>query len=88
MFRAVLFLIAIVLIISLLRSVIGIIAKSFSGLATPPAPSPHRPDVPSGGELKKDPVCGTFIAATTAHQKKVGGVIYYFCSAECRDKFG
>jgi YHS domain-containing protein len=47
----------------------------------------RRPAVPSGGELKKDPVCGTFISASTAIQKKSGGEVYYFCSPECRDKF-
>jgi YHS domain-containing protein len=37
--------------------------------------------------LKKDPVCGTFVSAATAMQKSKGGETYYFCSAECRDKF-
>jgi YHS domain-containing protein len=32
-------------------------------------------------------VCGTFISAATAIQKKSGGEVYYFCSTECRDKF-
>jgi YHS domain-containing protein len=37
--------------------------------------------------LKKDPVCGTFIAPSTAVRKMLGGETYYFCSAQCRDKF-
>ncbi len=74
-----------VLMISLLRSVIGIIAKVVFR-PSEPAPKP-RPSVPSGGELKKDPVCGTFISPAAAVQKKVGATVYYFCSAECRDKF-
>ena len=91
MFRAILYLIASVLIISLLRSVIGVILKGFSDLFHPAdsaerQPGP-RPVVPSGGELKKDPVCGTFISASTAIQKKVRGETYYFCSAACRDQF-
>jgi YHS domain-containing protein len=45
------------------------------------------PVVPAGGELKKDPVCGTFISTATAMQKRAGGETYYFCSAECRDNF-
>ena len=90
MFRAIFYLIATVLIITLIRSVIGAILKGFADLAHPgdtraQAPGP-RP-VPSGGELKKDPVCGTFISAATALQKKVRGETFYFCSARCRDEF-
>lgn len=89
MFRAILELIAVVLIITVLRSVIGIISKGFGDMARPRSrpgegPAPH---VSAGGELKKDPVCGTFIAAASALQKRVGGEIYYFCSTTCRDKF-
>ena len=91
MFRAILYLIVTVLIISVLRSVIGVILKGFSDLfqSSPPAGAsrPRPPSVPAGGELKKDPVCGTFIAVSTAFQKKVAGETYYFCSPECRDKF-
>jgi YHS domain-containing protein len=89
MIRAILYLIATVLIISVLRSVIGVILKGFSELfhPAPPTSAARHPSVPAGGELKKDPVCGTFIAASTSLQKRVGGETYYFCSAECRDKF-
>jgi YHS domain-containing protein len=38
------------------------------------------------GELKKDPVCGTFISTATAFEI-LAGQTYYFCSTECRDKF-
>jgi YHS domain-containing protein len=88
MIRAILYLIATIFIISVLRSIIGIITKGFGDLFNPEQPAPGaRPDAPSGGELKKDPVCGTFIAASTSIHKKVGDVTYYFCSTECRDKF-
>ena len=87
MFRAILYLIAIVLIISVVRSVVGIITKAISGLADPPKSPGNRASVPTGGELKKDPVCGTFIATQTALTKSVGGTTYYFCSSECREKF-
>lgn len=88
MMRAIFELIVTVLVITLLRSVIGIFAKSMAHPSAPPAANTgHRPTVPAGGELKKDPVCGTFISAATAIQKKSGGQIYYFCSTDCRDKF-
>jgi YHS domain-containing protein len=92
MFRAILYLIGFMLIMSVIRSVLGIIAKSFSGLSHTSSagagPSGPRPSsAPSGGELKKDPVCGTFISTATAFQKHVHGQTYYFCSTECRDRF-
>jgi YHS domain-containing protein len=94
MFRALLYVIAFTLLMSVLRSVLGIIAKAFSGQSNPfsvrtgGAPgAPPPAAASSGGELKKDPVCGTFISTATAFQKYAGGQTYYFCSTECRDKF-
>ena len=50
--------------------------------------SPGRPsDIPQASELKKDPVCGTFVSTAVALQKSAGGQTYYFCSTDCRDKF-
>jgi YHS domain-containing protein len=93
MFRLLAGLLIVVLILTVLRSVIGVVMKILSKVfgAPPPPRSPtqnrQRPDVPLSGELKKDPVCGTFIAAATSLQKRVGGELYYFCSVDCRDKF-
>jgi len=95
LFRGIAELLLVVLVITVLRSVIGVLMKMFGNVfgaqggasgANAQRNQP-RPEVPSGGELKKDPVCGTFIAAATALQKRVGGEMYYFCSADCRDKF-
>ncbi len=93
MFRAILYLIGFMLVMSVIRSVLGIIGKAFSGLSNTSSPqagaSGSRPpsSPSSGGELKKDPVCGTFISTATAFQKFANGQTYYFCSTECRDKF-
>lgn len=88
MLRAILYAIVAVLAISMLRSVIGIVAKSFHDFVNPAQPQqPRRPSVQAGGELKRDPVCGTFISTATALHKKVGKEVYYFCSEECREKF-
>ena len=86
MFRVILYLLLAVVLISMLRGVIGIVGKLFGDFAGAPQ-NTKRPEVPKGGELKKDPVCGTFLSPVGALQKKVGGSVYYFCSAECRDKF-
>jgi YHS domain-containing protein len=89
--RAVLYLIGAVLAISVIRSIIGIVAKGFADLFHPPqepsGPRPRAVRVPATEALKKDPVCGTFLAPSTAVILTTGGERYYFCSAECRDKF-
>lgn len=41
----------------------------------------------AGGELKKDPVCGMYVAAATSVSKTVNGRELFFCSAACRDKY-
>jgi YHS domain-containing protein len=89
--RAVLYLIGAVLAISVIRSIIGIVAKAFADVFNPP-PQPSGPRtrparVPTVEALKKDPVCGTFLAPSTAVILTTGGERYYFCSTECRDKF-
>jgi YHS domain-containing protein len=39
------------------------------------------------GVLKKDPVCGTYVAASTGITHHTHGETVYFCSKECRDKY-
>lgn len=94
--RVLLYLIVAVVILSLLRSVLEFIGKAFNSASSPGPADPagpagsRRPPPQSGGQpqtLKKDPVCGTFVSTATAMQKSKGGETYYFCSAECRDKF-
>ncbi len=50
------------------------------------AAEPPRP-VQAGGELKKDPVCGTYVSTAASLTRKVNGQLVYFCSEECRDKY-
>jgi YHS domain-containing protein len=93
MFRVIFYLIFAVVLISLLRGIVGIIAKGFGELMggrqgqTNQASQAPGKQVPLTGELKKDPACGTYIAAATSIQEKVGGEIFYFCSRQCRDKY-
>jgi YHS domain-containing protein len=50
-------------------------------------PPPSRPDVVAGGELKKDPVCGTYVSTGASVTRTVNGQLLHFCSKECRDKY-
>jgi uncharacterized protein len=38
-------------------------------------------------EMKRDPVCGTFVPVNQAVKEKTGTTVYYFCSEECKQKF-
>ena len=90
MLRFVVLLLAIILIVPLVRSIIGMILRAFAelmgGASTAPD-KPRRPNVPNAGELKKDPVCGTYVSTATAFQKAVGSETVYFCSQQCREKY-
>lgn len=97
MFRLIFELLLTIVVITVLKSIIGIVLKGL-GQAMKPGSTQHgstmpgsgpRPanQVPLTGELKKDPVCGTYIAAATAIKEKVGGQTLHFCSTECRDKY-
>ena len=91
MFRVIFWLLGLVVIISILRGVIGIIFKGIGELVSPRSRQPggQSPSnqVPLTGELKKDPACGTYIAAATSIHETVGGETFYFCSTQCRDKY-
>lgn len=89
MFRALLYLLLTVFLISVVRMFLGVIAKGFSEMMSGgPKPDVQRPPVPLGGELKRDPVCGTFVPATTSFTKAgKSGETQYFCSPECRNRY-
>jgi YHS domain-containing protein len=89
MFRAIFYLLVTVVVITVMKSIVGIVLKGMAEAMKPGSSAQARPvgQVPLTGELKKDPVCGTYIAAATSIQEKVGGQTFHFCSPECRDKY-
>jgi YHS domain-containing protein len=74
------------LILWLLR---GILRSIFASLNSSVVSNPRKPapTVSTGGELKKDPVCGTYVSAEASVTKRVNGETVHFCSAACRDKY-
>jgi YHS domain-containing protein len=70
------------LLFLIVRSILGSLFKRGRGMAVQsrPEPSPSM-------ELKKDPVCGTYVSPATGVSRSVQGHVIYFCSKECRDKF-
>jgi YHS domain-containing protein len=91
MFRLITYLLMIVILITIVRNVLGLVMRFFANAVQSANPARTQPlsqsNVPLTGELKKDPVCGTYIAAATSLSNTVGGQTFYFCSPECRDKF-
>jgi len=93
MFRAIIEFLALLLFFAVARSVISTmmrIATGFSASQTAestPRQQQSGQDIRSAGELRKDPVCGTFVPIATSLKRVVGGEMVYFCSPGCRDKF-
>ena len=93
MFRVIVYLLITVFLISIIRAVVGVILKGFSELVSPnqqrraTTGGPSSAEIPLTGELKKDPVCGTYTAAATSIKQTFGKETLYFCSPQCRDKY-
>lgn len=83
MVKTVLLLLLAILLISLLRSAIGIVMKGFASLAQPQAPARTSSGPVNAGELKRDPVCGVYVPAETSVKRTVKGATVHFCSEKC-----
>lgn len=71
---------------SILRNVFGA-AGTAARTAARPTAAPPQPTVVAGGELKKDPVCGTYVSTALSVTRSVDGQLVHFCSKSCRDKY-
>ena len=71
-----------------IRQVTVLLMRAFSQMTGDPSSPPAAPrSQQSGGELKKDPVCGTFVAVASSIKRNVNGEVIHFCSTACRDKY-
>jgi len=76
------------LVFLVLRAILKNLFAGFRSAAQPRAAArPDPPPVPAGGELKKDPVCGTYVSTATSLTRTVHGQVVHFCSKECRDRY-
>jgi len=75
------------LILFFLRALFRTIFANVRSYSPAPAKSPQPPAASTGGELKKDPVCGTYVSTSGSISRTVNGQVVYFCSPQCRDKF-
>jgi YHS domain-containing protein len=74
------------LVFWVLRYIFKSIGDSLKTSASPQR-YPQAAAPPTGGELRKDPVCGTYVSSDTAVTRTVKGELLHFCSATCRDKY-
>jgi YHS domain-containing protein len=71
------------------RAVLRTLASGFLQNSRRAAGRPQVPprDLPATAELKKDPVCGTYVSAAASVTRTVNGKVLHFCSEECRNKY-
>lgn len=76
------------LLTSVMKGVANAGANAFrSHVQSSPASSGNAPpQAPSGGDLHKDPVCGTYVAESTPFRQHIMGQMFYYCSESCREK--
>lgn len=96
MFRALLELLFTILIIIVARAVLTAVVRRFvnasrSGFQNRMRDAsnnaqPQSGPAPGGGELHKDPVCGTYVAESTPFRRQISGQTFYYCSDACREK--
>jgi YHS domain-containing protein len=70
---------------AILRSLLSGISQAGSGSNR--TVENGRPTAPlQGADLHKDPVCGTYVVASTRFQRQIGAERFYYCSEECQEK--
>jgi len=90
MFRLLFRFLAILVFFAIIRYLFVAVSGFISKVVNPqagPSPQGQNARAPMGGELKQDPVCGTFVPTATSVKQTVNGEPVYFCSVACRDKF-
>jgi YHS domain-containing protein len=74
-----------ILLFLVIRSLLG---NFISRYRNPPAQRRRAaPAVQAGGELKKDPVCGTYVSTAASLTRSIDGKLVHFCSQACADQF-
>jgi YHS domain-containing protein len=88
MVKVVLYLFLAIILISVIRSIVGVLGKAVSGFLEAGSSGPSSASGPrNAGELKRDPVCGTYISTETSIKRNIGGQVVHFCSPACSEKY-
>jgi YHS domain-containing protein len=94
MFRIIFEFLLFMLVVFVGRAILGSVLKGISKASSNSFQSPGAnrqagsasPDPRLGGELHKDPVCGTYVAESTPFRRQSAGQTFYYCSSDCREK--
>ena len=78
---------AIILLI-IIRFVLRLLFGAGRSASRPQARGASGPTERVGGELVRDPQCGTYVPKARALAVGTGAETTYFCSVACRDAFG
>ena len=86
--RLIMFMIAVSIAISVVRSAVSFVQKLWGGVQQPRSVR-HASTAGAGSAtmLQQDPVCGTYVAVDNSLKRIVSGRVMHFCSAECRDRY-
>lgn len=74
-----------ILIFFLLRSILRSFLYNANRRAAAQRARPR--EVPAIGELKKDPVCGTYVSSAASVTRTIDGKTVHFCSEDCSRKY-
>lgn len=84
--NAIVWIFRILLILFLVRIALRFIARLTGAASAPrPAPKPNQPATREGGQLVRDPNCGTYVPIGRALRQGSGDATVYFCSDACRN---
>jgi uncharacterized protein len=86
--RILFWIVRVLAILLLIRMIVrGLFAARSSKARTQGRPASADGQERIGGELVRDPNCGTYIPKTRAFVVGSGDAAQYFCSTECRDAY-
>ena len=74
-------------LVLLVRVALRALVGRRGGVPRQPRPGGAPPGGKLGGELVRDPQCGTYVPKARAFADTVKGEPVYFCSAACRDAY-
>ena len=78
----------ILVILFIIRLVLRFLGGVVRGYSAPGASSrPNHPATREGGQLVRDPNCGTYVAVGRALREGSGDNAVYFCSETCRNEW-
>ena len=86
--RILLWIVRALAVLLLLRMLLRLLFGARRPMSRPPGGgAPGKPPERLGGELVRDPQCGTYIPKSRALVTGSGDTALYFCSTDCRDTY-